>query len=166
MINFIKSNWFKIVIVILLVGYLLVYSNNSSDGGSESKTYFSKNNISSATEVTCTYSQFASVSYKDNEVSRGLNKPEAHPMIFTFSKLNDPKESQLSYLDSTQTITTVPIYKVREDESEVVFLDGVGQSYLSTHTIFKKQGVSVYTKSVDLLGIPVGSLSIGTCVGY
>lgn len=87
-------------------------------------------------------------------------------MIFSFSKLDDPKEGQLSYIDSTKTITTVPIYKVREDDSQVVYLDGVGQSYLATHTIYKKKGISVYTKTVDLLGTPSGSLSIGTCVGY
>lgn len=73
---------------------------------------------------------------------------------------------KLSYIDSTQEITTVPIVKLLDNEDKIIFIDGSGNNYISLHTIFKKKGVSTYSKSVDLLGIPSATLSMGTCTGY
>lgn len=164
--NFLKENWLKILLL-LLVGIFLVSSlTKNGNGGNEIKKPFSENDVSSATQITCTYPQVLNVNYLNNEVSHNIPKAETNPMIFTFSKLDDPKTGQLSYLDSTKSITNVPIFKITDDQEKFVYIDGTGENYLSTHTIYKKAGVSTYTKTVSLLGIPSGTLAMGTCVGY
>jgi len=149
----------------LIAGYSIGKSMNTSSRNVISRTK-TENNISSSTQITCTYPQILSVSYIVNDISHGLDKPEKNPMIFTFSKLDDPKVGQLSYIDSTQSITNVPIVKLMEDDGKIIYLDGVGQDYLTTHTIYKKLGISVFAKSVSLLGTPYGTLAMGSCVGY
>jgi hypothetical protein len=166
---FIKQNWFKILLL-LLVGVFIVSSltkNGSYMGGTKEITKsFRKNDVSSAVQITCTYPQVLNANYLNNEISHNIPKSEKNLIIFTFSKLEDPKVGQLSYIDSTQSITNVPIYKITYDQEKVVYLDGTGKNYLSTHTIYKKLGVSTYTKTVSILGIPSGTLAMGTCVGY
>lgn len=167
--NSLKENWFKILIILGFgIFIVLSFTNNNSKAKqtSETKKQFFETDISSATEITCTYPQILNASYLGNEISHNLPEPETNPMIFTFSKLDDPKVGQLSFIDSTRTITNVPIYKVKEDEEKITYIDGVGENYLSTHTIYKKLGVSTFTKSVSLFGIPSGSLAMGSCIGY
>lgn len=168
--NFLKQNWTKIIIVLLasvLVGVVVVtFNNKNSTNPKEVKKSFRKNDVSRAIQITCTYPQVLQAKYLDGEVSHTIPEPETNPMIFTFSKLKDSEVGQLSYLDASLSITNVPIYKVIDNSEKIVYLDGAGENYLSTHTIYKESGVSIYTKTVSILGIPLGILSAGTCVGY
>jgi hypothetical protein len=160
-----KSEQVKTLIIVILVGVTaFLYSKGGNNGVSE-RPFFSTD-VSFAPKITCTYPQILNVNYMDNKITQNLPQSEANPMIFTFSDLANKTTGQLSYLDSTRTITTVPIYKINEDEEKIVYLDGGDVNYLSTHTLFKKKGVSIYTKSVDLLGTPVGSLAMGDCVPF
>jgi len=164
--NFIKQNWSKISLV-LLVGLLIFsFTNKGNISTKEVKKSFIKNDVSSAIQITCTYPQVLNANYLNDEISHNIPQPETNPIIFTFSKLDDPKVGQLSYIDSTRSITNVPIYKITNDSEKLVYLDGTGENYLSTHTIYKNVGVSTYTKTVSILGIPSGTLAIGSCVGY
>ncbi|MDO8739945.1 MAG: hypothetical protein Q7J54_00030 [Candidatus Woesearchaeota archaeon] len=164
--EFIKQNWFKVLLVLLLGIFIVLSITQNSNNTNETKKSFLENDIFSATQITCTYPQVLNTHYLNNEISHNIPKPETNPLIFTFSKLDDPKVGQLSYIDSTQSITNVPIIKLREDEEKIIYIDGNGENYLSVHTIYKKVGVSIYTKSVSLLGIPSGTLAMGSCVGY
>ena len=123
-------------------------------------------NVSSASRITCTYPQILHGSYSEQVVSHVIPKQENNPLIFTFSDLDSTTVSKLSFIDSTRTITTVPLIKLIDDPEKYIFIDGTGENYLSTHTIYKTKGVSTYTKTVGLLGTPFGTLAMGTCVGY
>lgn len=161
-----KENWFKILLL-LLIGIFVIFSlTKKSSDSTEIKKSFSETDVSSAVQITCTYPQVLNANYLNSEISHNIPQPEKNPIIFTFSKLDDPKVGQLSYIDSTRSITNVPIYKITDDSEKFVYLDGTGENYLSTHTIYKKVGVSTYTKTVSILGIPSGTLAMGTCVGY
>ncbi|MFA6404437.1 MAG: hypothetical protein WCW03_00290 [Candidatus Paceibacterota bacterium] len=161
-----KENWFMILLL-LLIGIFVIFSlTKKSSDSTEIKKSFSETNVSSAVQITCTYPQVLNANYLNSEISHNISQPETNPIIFTFSKLEDPKVGQLSYIDSTRSITNVPIYKIIDDSEKFVYLDGTGENYLSTHTIYKKTGVSTYTKTVSILGIPSGTLAMGSCVGY
>lgn len=164
--KFFKENWSKVLLVIVAFAIVLFVSLVSGKNTNESKTVFVGQDLSAATQITCTYPEVLNVNYFDNQISHVMPKKETNPLIFTFSELSDPKVGQLSYLDTTRSITNVPILKLLEDEEKIIYVDGTGENYLSIHSIYKESGVSTYTKSVSLFGIPSGSLSMGSCVGY
>lgn len=153
----------SLVIPILVISSVFLYFKTNKTA--ESIKYFAQSDISSATNITCTYPQVLSTSYLDSKISLSLPKPETNPIINTFSELKDPKFGKMSYIDATQTITTAPVAKFQEDQEKIVYIDA-GDNYFVIYTIYKKLGVSTYSKSVSLIGIPSGSLSMGTCVGY
>jgi hypothetical protein len=152
-----------LIILIAITSVLLFYKNTKVK---EVSFYSFGNIISGATNITCSYSQTLSANYSDNKITHRLPEPETNPMIFSFSVSQDSEISELSYIDSTQTITTVPIVKLIENNEKFVFLDGTGDNYLTIHTIYKESGVGTYTKNVNLLGTPFLNVSMGTCSGY
>lgn len=153
-----------LICLLIIIAAIIFLSKEKKE--LEIKKAFIGNDISSATEITCTYSQTVRAVYQDNEIAHSLPQAETNPMIFTFSDLQNPEVSELSYVDATRTITTVPIVKAIDSEEKLVFFDGGGEGYFSTHTIYKKTGVSVFTKNVSFLEIPIATLAMGTCVGY
>ena len=164
--NFLKHNWILLLIIgILIVSIIALLPNGELNETKVVKSFY-KTDISRAEQITCTYPQILSTSYLSNEISHTLNKPEKNPLIFSFSKYKNEKGGVLSYLDSTQTITNVPLVKLLENDEKIIFIDGDAENYLSIHTIYKKEGVSSYAKNVNILGIPMGSLGMGSCVGY
>jgi hypothetical protein len=172
LILWVRSNKsLSIIIAILLVISVVLFSQNQdlkyskNDVSKEVVKPFLEKDISSASEITCTYPQILNTSYFNDEITHSLPKPETNPIIITFSKL-DEEVGQLSSIDSTQTISTFKIVKISEDDEKIIYIEKSNDNYLSTYTIYKKLGVSVYTKTVSLLGIPSGSLATGSCVGY
>lgn len=165
-INFLRHNWVLLLIVSILVLCIIALLPSNGLNETKVKKVFYKTDISKAEQITCTYPQILSTSYLSNEISHILNKPEKNPLIFSFSKYKNEKGGVLSYLDSTQTITNVPLVKLLDNDEKIIFIDGDAENYLSIHTIYKKEGVSSYTKNVSILGIPMGSLGMGSCVGY
>jgi hypothetical protein len=121
--------------------------------------------MSNAKSITCQYPQVTNTNYIDDKISHELSKPESTPFIFTFSNL-DKEIGQLSYLDSTKTITNVVIGKLSDNDERFIYIEGGSENYFTTHTIFKKTGVAIYTKTVSIFGIPSGTLAMGNCVGY
>lgn len=164
--NFLKHNWILLLIIGILIVCITALLPNSELNETKVVKSFYKTDISRAEQITCTYHQILSTSYLSNEISHTLNKPEKNPLIFSFSKYKNEKGGVLSYLDSTQTITNVPLVKLLENDEKIIFIDGDAENYLSIHTIYKKEGVSSYAKNVNILGIPMGSLGMGSCVGY
>ncbi len=161
-----KKNWFSIILVLFVGILLFFFINQGPVSVKEVKKSFTENDVSTAVQITCTYPQVLNANYLNGEISHNIPQPEKNSIIFTFSKLEDPKVGQLSYIDSTQSITNVPIFKITDDSEKFIYLDGTGENYLSTHTVYKKAGVSTYTKTVSIFGIPSGTLAVGTCVGY
>lgn len=149
---------------LIIIGAIIFLSKDKKE--LEIKTDFVGNNISSATEITCSYSQTTRSVYQNNEIVHSLPKAETKPMIFSFSDIKNSEMSKLSYIDATQTITTVQISKAIDNEEKLVFFDGGEEGYFSTHTIYKDSGVSVFTKNVSIFGVPIATLAMGTCVGY
>jgi len=165
MINLIKNKKKEFLILVLFITLTLVlFVKNKEDVQKE--RFHNEINISSYKSITCSYPQVMSTYYINNKILHQLPKSESNPIIFTFSNFKDNESASLSYIDSTQEITTVPMVKLLDNNDKIIFLDGDGENYFSTHTVFKKTGVSVYTKSVDLLGFPSGTLSMGNCKGY
>lgn len=161
-----KKTFFVIILTVVLT---LIFSNYfKKDESNEKKVTqpYTEISVSSASQITCTYPQILHASYLEQVVSHVLPKQENDPLIFTFSDLDSSTVSKLSFIDSTRTITTVPLVKLIDDPEKYIFIDGTGENYLSTHTIYKTKGVSTYTKTVGLFGTPFGTLAMGTCVGY
>lgn len=135
-------------------------------GKNERKNVVSSTDLSSSATITCTYNQTLNANYVGSEISHNLPDPEKQALIFTFSQFKNSETGQLSYLDATKTITTIPIIKLIENTDKMVYIDGTGENYLTIHTIYKKLGIATYAKNVDLLGIPSATLAMGTCVPY
>ncbi len=83
----------------------------------------------------------------------------------TFSDMQ-AEVAKIKFIDSTQTISEVPVVKVVDTAEKLMFLEGNGDPYMTVHTIYKGTGVATYAKSASLLGTPVGTISMGTCVDY
>lgn len=94
-----------------------------------------------------------------------LPKPETSPIIMTFSDF-DSEVAKVKFIDATQTISELPIVKIIDTAEKLMFLEGNGDPYMTVHTIYKNSGVATYEKSASLLGIPVGTIAMGTCVDY
>lgn len=155
-----------VVVTLVILAMLGVFgSSGVGPQTAEAKRSHYAMPVTGSTQITCSYPQILSARYMDGEVSHALPAEEGEPMIFTFSDLGQDIAT-LRYIDATRTISETPILKLYEDDQKLVFMDGDGSGYITTHTIFKSSGVAAYTKEVDLLGIPVGSLAMGTCVGY
>lgn len=165
--NFIKENWFRIVLLLIsIVVLFLIFSPSNSSKDKEVKVSFTPVDLSGSKEITCTFPQTVRSHFIDNEIVHSLPVKEREPMINTFSKLDDPKIGQLSYIDSTRTITSVPVVKIMEDEEKIAYFDGGTENYTIIYYIYKKLGVATYTKSVSLLGIPSITGGMGSCIGY
>lgn len=121
--------------------------------------------LSATGDITCTYPQVLHVAYQAGEISHELPKPETNPIIMTFSDIGE-KVATIKFLDATQSISEVPAVKVSGTADKLIFLEGSGDPYITVHTIFKDTGVSIYAKQMSLLGTPIGSIAMGTCVDY
>lgn len=123
--------------------------------------------LDTGTSISCTFPQMISAYYKDGQIEHTLPKPELNPIVFTFSDFNREEGlASLSYIDATRTVSTVPLAIMFEDEDKIVLIENGGESYLTSHTIFKKHGVAIYSKQIllpFLEGIPSGTTAMGTC---
>ncbi len=161
--NFLKQNWLKLIIILFLgIFIFLIFTKNNNEVEKE----FGGNDLSLVREITCTYPQIMRVIYQDGKIVQSLPEPETHPFIFTFTNLSDPQFGKINFLDSTQTISTNMLVKLADDEDKIIYVEGTGENYLTIHRIFKKSGVAIYSKTVDLFGFPSGSMAMGSCVGY
>ncbi len=155
-----------VIVGSILLGFLLSRNNGLINKVTETSQKFVETDLSSATQITCTYRQTVNANYI-HEIKHQLPESEKNPMIFTFSNFTSTENAQLSYIDATQTITTVPLVKLIDDSNKLVFLEGGTDNYLTTHTIYKKIGIGTYTKNVEILpGIPSVTAAMGSCVGY
>ncbi len=122
--------------------------------------------VAGASEITCTFTQIMYARFFNGQITHGLPLPEQSPLVFTFSDFNENDLAKLKYIDSTRTISEALVMKIHEDDEKIVFIEGAGDPYVTTHTIFKDTGIAIFTKGVSLVGTPSGSLAAGTCVGY
>lgn len=135
----------------------------SSRGASElSRSEYIPTRVLSGNSITCTYKQTMTSYYQGEFAEQHLNPAETNPIIMTFNYLNTD-EPELSFIDATRTITTVPVVKINEDNTKYVLIEA-SEYYTTTHTIYKNKGLGVYAKSVDLLGTPAGTLAMGECI--
>ncbi len=155
-----------VVVGSILLGFSLFSNTRFFDKSTGTSQAFVETDLSSATQITCTYRQTVNANYI-HEITHELPKSEKNPLIFSFSNFTSTEDAQLNYVDATQTITTVPLVKIIDDSQKLVFLEGGTDNYLTTHTIYKKVGIGTYTKNVELLpGIPSVTAAMGSCVGY
>ena len=164
--QYITKHWLKIVLIILSTFFITLFVISRVNGPVNGvKNRFYGNTVASATKITCSIPQFLNAYYSNNMIEQKLSQPETNPLILTFSDFNSDSDlAELSYIDATQTISTVPLLKYVNNDEKLIFLDGTGENYFSVYTIFKKTGVIIYSKSVDLLGTASGSLAMGSCV--
>lgn len=156
-----------------------VYSQTLSSGYKNNEIFFSVNKPEK-TPMVLTFSDFKSTMNEDEilsiiNTSRASNISDEVILDYLNSKgfvinengniIDTNLNPRLSYLDATKQITTSSITKILDDNNRFIFMEGSGNNYITIHTIYKKNGVSTYSKSVDLMGIPYGSLSTGTCIG-
>lgn len=83
----------------------------------------------------------------------------------TFSDINSDI-AKIKFIDATQTISELSLIKIVDTPEKIIFLEGNGEPYITVHAIYKESGVATYEKSMSLLGIPVGSMGMGSCVNY
>lgn len=162
--NWLKENWFKIGMII--IGVMLIISfYPETNVKIETTRQHSDISLGGANSITCTYPQLVNANYRGGVISHELTDPEVNPFIFTFTRISEGV-GNLSWIDSTQSITNTPIVEIFKGDGRVTYMEGTGDAYVAIHTIFLNTGVSTYTKSVDLLGIPFATASIGTCKPY
>jgi hypothetical protein len=156
-----KNKLFKILPwILLIVSISLMFLMGNKELAK--KQILLGGNIADASKITCNYPQVVTSYYRGGNANYSIPQKEVNPLIFTFSNFeNEPAE--LSYIDSFQTITTVPIIKLVDNSEKLSFIEGDGSNYLTVHTIYKNKGISSYTKQVDLLGTPSTSMSMGSC---
>lgn len=159
--SFIKNILYVFVIVVIT---LLLSSLKEEEVDIKTDRNFNEVSLFSADKITCKYPQTLYASFIGGVISHELPKPETNPIIFSFSNFKNSNEAEMSYIDATQTITTVPLIKVTDDDEKIVFIE-ISPSYLILHTIYKETGVSTYAKNISLVGNPVATLSMGDCVG-
>lgn len=152
-----------LVVLVLVFGYL-AFLSNSPQKKSVRQSHLAST-LSASSNITCTYPQILYVSYSGGEVTHELPKPETNPIIMTFSGI-DSEVAKVKFIDATQTISELPLIKVIDTAEKLMFLEGNGEPYITVHTIYKDTGVSTYAKSISILGTPVGTISMGTCVNY
>lgn len=165
----------KIKILFLILGILVGSGTTfflvSKEGPKHASVYTefeSYLKLDTSTSISCTFPQMLATYYKEGKVEHSLPMPEKSPMVFTFSDFNTVSQGMvsLSYIDSTQSISTVPLAILHEDEDKMVLIENGGESYLTTYTIFKKQGVAIFSKQIlfpFLGGVPSGTTAMGTC---
>lgn len=158
------NKYLKNIVIIVLFVFIAIYFLGFNKNSNEWSENFIANNIAGSPKITCTYKHVLNSSYSDSKITQALPPPEVNPLVFTFSDI-DTKNPQLSTIDATRSITTVPIITLVSREDKIVFIDG-SENYITVHTIYPDRGIATYTKNVDFFGIPSASLSMGTCVGY
>lgn len=150
-----------LVVLVLVFGWMAF---STIQEASVKKSHFGIK-LSASGNITCTYPQVLHASYQSGEITHELPKPETNPIIMTFSDF-DSEVAKVKFIDATQTISELPLVKVIDTAEKLMFLEGNGDPYITIHTIYKESGVATYEKSMSLLGIPVGSMGMGSCVGY
>lgn len=165
----------KVKILFLILGILVgsgttffLVSHEEPKPASVYMEFESYLKLDTSISISCTFPQMLSTYYKEGKVEHSLPMPEKNPMVFTFSDFNTVSQgmASLSYIDSTQSISTVPLAILHEDADKVVLMENGGESYLTTYTIFKKQGVAIFSKQIlfpFLGGMPSGTTAMGTC---
>jgi len=158
-----------ILLVVVLVFAWIAFSSDSPQEISDqemsvTKQHFSTS-LSASGDITCTYPQTLYVSYESNKITHELPKPETNPIIMTFSDMQT-EVPKIRFIDSTQSISEVPVIKIVDSIEKLIFIEGNGDPYVTMHTIYKDSGVAIFEKSISLLGIPVGTIGMGGCVNY
>ncbi|MEN9413432.1 MAG: hypothetical protein RLZZ342_519 [Candidatus Parcubacteria bacterium] len=150
-----------VVTVTLSISWL-IFSLNSPVSKSVSTHHYALP-LSTTNDITCTYPQTLYSSYFREEVKHELPPPETSPIIITFSDF-EAELVKAKFIDATQTISEVSLIKIVDSPEKFVFVEGSGDPYITVHTIYKTSGVATLGKSASLLGTPVGSMAMGTCV--
>lgn len=163
----IKESKNKIIIsvVIFALGVLLGLVSLSQGGTKEwSELSFGFDN-SSAQSITCSYKHILRSENYDGAVTQYFPEPETNPIVMTYSNFGE-ELAELSYIDATQTITTLPVAPLVEGSDKIIYLEGGDQNYLTIHTIYPSKGVATFTKNYEILGRQIATMSMGTCTGY
>lgn len=159
-----KKNIALVILVILVLVFAWLVFSPSAPATSVNQPHYDTA-LSVSGNITCTYPQVLHTSYQGGEITHELPKPETNPIIMTFSGINS-EVVKVQFIDATQTISEVPVVKVVDTAEKLMFIEGNGDPYMTVHTIYKNVGVGTYEKSMSLLGIPVGTIGMGSCVDY
>lgn len=154
----------------IIIGAFIAYvilNEDSTENSTVFQDFTSFGSLDTQNSISCTYPQMLSTYYKDNHLEHSLPSPETNPMVFTFSDFNQPEQgiAKLSYMDASQSISSVAVGILYDDADKIVMLENGGEDYVTTHTIFKKQGVAIFSKQIlfPSLNIPSGTMAMGTC---
>ncbi len=156
-----KNILIGVLTIIVLV--LAWFSFSPSAPVNSASKYHYAFGLTTTSDITCTYPQTLYSSYQGEEIKHELPPPETNPIIITFSDF-DAEVSKAKFIDSTQTISEVPLVKLVDTPEKFIFVEGSGDPYITVHTIYKESGVATFAKSVSLFGTPVGSMAMGTCI--
>ena len=157
-----KNLIITILSLLLIILAWSVFSPTTTKETSVKKSHFAFG-LSTSGDITCTYTQIMNVNYQGDEITHELPKRETNPIIMTFSDI-DSEVAKIKFIDATQTISEVPVIKVLDTADKLIFLEGSGDPYMTMHTIYKGTGVSIFAKQISLLCIPIGTISMGTCL--
>jgi hypothetical protein len=175
-----------IIILIVLVGVAYFYSPSRNEVikdkpgtsnllGSYAREESSIPVILPITQsATCTFNRLSGASFEFREkedtvgrASTGEEKAkiyydswvESQPNIVSFIDL-DTKEPKM-----TANMGQDSLIKAYEDEEVIQMVEGntLSTGTMITYTIFKKDGVAIWSKQYNFLGVPVGYMGMGYC---
>lgn len=164
-----KKNIIIVALSIAVIVLLLISLSSSTKSGSSKevavKKAFTSSSLSGSGNITCSYPQILHTNFKDGIITHEIPPPETNPIIMTYSNLKS-EEVKIQFIDATQSISEVPAIKIVDKPDKIMLIEGQGEPYLTVHTIYKDSGVATFAKQISFIGIPIGNISMGTCVDY
>jgi hypothetical protein len=125
--------------------------------------------------ATCTFNRinYVSFEFRENNEEAGrvpYSKTEEAKIYFDSSLEAKPNTSTFVDLDTENpkmagNMGQDELIKAYEDEKilHMITKDSLSFGNLITYTIFKNEGLAIWAKSYDMLGVPFGMMSIGYC---
>jgi hypothetical protein len=186
--NFMKKLDIKLVIIIILIvviGMIIFLPNTKNKiikvetGKSQFLgSYEDKSTIPTILPIsqfaTCSFNRLNNVSFsfldEKNEISLtpvGKEKPkinydssvESQPNIVSFSDLDTKNPKMVANMGQDDLV------KIYEDEETIHMIEKatLDSGTAVIYTIFKKEGVAIWTKQYSFLGTPYGYMAMGYC---
>lgn len=187
--NFFQKN--KIFIAIVIVGIIIGVSiylssqNNFSDVEKRGSNQFIASYERETSSIppllpitqsaTCSFNRINGVSFevreKENEVGRAPYSNEEKTRIYYDSSV-ESQPNTVSFIDlntknpkMVANIGQDELIKIYDDNEIIHMMEKVplNTGSINLYTIYKKEGVAIWTKQYNFLGVPIGYMAMGYC---
>lgn len=154
----------SIFILGLLFGYVVF--RNIGYSTEETKSILDDFPITSLREagsVSCVFERTTAVSYNGSAIEYSALHKESSPLSFSFVGI-DTDTPTLSANGTAGTVYSANIRVLSNTDEKIVLSEVTPtEGNVFIYTIYKNNGVAIWTKQYSLMGIPAGILSMGKC---